>query len=58
MEPRSICLQTFGSNKSKAEAAGPGFDAPSLKGTPGSRTLIIKSMSQLMAHDNTNATKV
>lgn len=44
--------------ESKAEAVGPGVNVPGLKGAPGSRTLIIKSMSQLVAHDNTNATKV
>lgn len=57
-EAKSICPQTSGSDKSKAEAMGPGANMPRLKGTPGSSTLIIESMSQLMAHDNTNATEV
>lgn len=58
IEARPLCLQTFGSDESKAEAVQPGADVPHLKGTPGSRTLIIKSMSQLVAHNNTNATEV
>lgn len=37
---------------------GPGVSVPGQEGTPGSHTLIIKGMSQLVAHDNTNATKV